>query len=85
MVEKITTFLKWTATSLFLGGAVMAATGSIPFNFYFILGGSLIWTTVGFIWKENSLIVLNAITAVLMVIAINNNEVAMNMMQMVGG
>lgn len=52
-------WLAWISTASLLVAAALAAFNIYPlYVFAFIISNSL-WTLVGFLWKENSLIVMN--------------------------
>lgn len=53
-------WLAWLSTASLLVAAALAAFNIYPlYVFAFILSNSL-WTLVGILWKENSLIVMNS-------------------------
>ena len=59
--EKPFQFLAWTATLILIIAAILASfVPALEYHHWaFILANSL-WVIVGFLWKEMSLIVLNA-------------------------
>ena len=59
--EKPFQFLAWTATLILIIAAILASfVPALEYHHWaFILANSL-WVAVGFLWKEMSLIVLNA-------------------------
>ena len=59
--EKPFQFLAWTATFILILAAILASfVPALEYHHWaFILANSL-WVIVGFLWKEMSLIVLNA-------------------------
>ena len=59
--EKPHQFLAWTATAILIIAAVLASfIPALEYHHWaFIIANSL-WVIVGYLWKENSLIVLNA-------------------------
>lgn len=53
-------WLAWISTASLLAAAALAAFNIYPlYVFAFIISNTL-WTIVGFLWKENSLIVMNS-------------------------
>ena len=59
--EKPFQFLAWTATFILILAAILASfVPALEYHHWaFILANSL-WVVVGFLWRETSLIVLNA-------------------------
>ena len=59
--EKPFQFIAWIATSILILAAVLASfVPALEYHHWaFIIANSL-WVIVGFLWKENTLIVLNA-------------------------
>ena len=59
--EKPFQFLAWTATFILILAAILASfVPALEYHHWaFILANSL-WVLVGFLWKETSLVVLNA-------------------------
>ena len=59
--EKPHQFLAWIATAILIIAAVLASfIPALEYHHWaFIIANSL-WVIVGYLWKENSLIVLNA-------------------------
>ena len=59
--EKPHQFLAWIATAMLIIAAVLASfIPALEYHHWaFIIANSL-WVIVGYLWKENSLIVLNA-------------------------
>jgi hypothetical protein len=59
-VHKVDVYLKWLATGLLIGGSVLTSGNWLyPWNVVLFLLGNAAWATVGFLWKEYSIIVLN--------------------------
>ena len=59
MVVKPYQWLAWLSTACLLGAALLAAINIYPYYVYaFIISNSL-WTLVGVLWKEQSLVVMN--------------------------
>ena len=58
--EKPYQFLAWTATAILILAAILASfIPALEYHHWaFIIANSL-WVIVGYLWKENSLIVLN--------------------------
>ena len=59
--EKPHQFLAWIATAILIIAAVLASfVPALEYHHWaFVIANSL-WVIVGYLWKENSLIVLNA-------------------------
>ena len=59
--EKPYQFLAWTATAILIHAAILASfVPALEYHHWaFILANSL-WVIVGFLWREMTLIVLNA-------------------------
>lgn len=58
MFEKI---FEWSATIILIIGVAFTAINIYPLNVYFSLLGNLMWLVLGFMWKKNSLIVIEAV------------------------
>lgn len=52
--------LAWLGTAAILCGSVLAAFNVFPVYLYVFLVANAIWATVGWLWREYSLVVLNA-------------------------
>ena len=65
-------YLKWLSTLLLLLGGLLAAANIVPINFAVGALGMIGWAIVGFIWHDRSLIVLNAVSATLAILAYVN-------------
>lgn len=56
-----TQYIKWLATALLIGGSVLTSGNWLyPLNVVLFTLGNFAWITVGWFWREWSLIVLNA-------------------------
>lgn len=53
-------WLAWTGTTILLIAATMAAFNMYPYYSYAFTVANGIWVAVGILWKEKSLIILNA-------------------------
>jgi len=53
-------WLAWLATAGLLVAAVLASLNIYPYYIFAFIFSNTLWTIVGILWKENSLIVLNA-------------------------
>jgi len=53
-------WLAWTGTTVLLIAATMAAFNMYPYYSYAFTIANGIWVAVGVLWKEKSLIILNA-------------------------
>ena len=69
--EKPFQFIAWIATSILILAAVLASfVPALEYHHWaFIIANSL-WVIVGFLWKENTLIVLNAGLTVIYVLGL---------------
>ncbi len=52
--------LAWLGTFAIITGSVLAAFNIFPLYLYVFLIANGIWAVVGWLWKEQSLVVLNA-------------------------
>ncbi len=53
-------WLAWTGTVILIGAATLAAFNQYPYYVYLFCLANSIWVIVGLLWRENSLVVLNA-------------------------
>ena len=53
-------WLAWTGTAILIMAATLAAFNQYPYYVYLFCGANSIWVIVGILWRENSLVVLNA-------------------------
>lgn len=53
-------WLKWLATIALITGAMLTSMDIRPWNIWAFNVGNLAWIAVGLIWREWSLVVLNA-------------------------
>tara|TARA_R110002074_G_scaffold393612_1_gene580228 strand:- start:8777 stop:9001 length:225 start_codon:yes stop_codon:yes gene_type:complete len=51
--------LAWFGTAMILASAVAAAFNIYPLYLWMFLVSNGIWAAVGYLWRENSLIILN--------------------------
>ena len=65
-------YIKWAASGAYIISAIFAAANYLPYNFITGLIGAVLWTLVGMMWHDRSIIVLNAFTAAMMVTATIN-------------
>lgn len=64
--------LKWLATALLIGGSVLTSGNWLyPLNVILFTLGNFAWMTVGWLWREWSLIVLNAGITVIYLIGLS--------------
>jgi len=69
-VRKPHQWLAWLGTAGLLIAATLAAFNFYPFYiFAFIIGNSL-WAIAGWLWKEQSLVVLNVVITLIYVIGL---------------
>ena len=60
MVVKPYQSLAWFSTACLLVAATMAAFNIYPWYIYAFIASNSLWVSIGILWKERSLIVLNA-------------------------
>lgn len=60
MVVKPYQWLAWISTACLLVAATMAAFNIYPWYIYAFIASNSLWVLIGILWRENSLIVLNA-------------------------
>ena len=60
MVVKPYQPLAWFSTACLLVAATMAAFNIYPWDIYAFIASNTLWVLIGVLWKERSLIVLNA-------------------------
>ena len=53
-------WLAWTGTTILLVAATMAAFNLYPYYIYAFIVSNGLWVLIGLLWKEKSLVVLNA-------------------------
>ena len=59
--EKPYQFLAWIATSILILAAVLASfVPALEYHHWAFIIANLLWVFVGFLWKEMTLIILNA-------------------------
>ena len=59
--EKPFQFLAWTATFILILAAILASfVPALEYHHWAFIVANSLWVIVGFLWKETSLIVLNA-------------------------
>ena len=69
-------YIKWAASVLLLTAMVLRATGDYPFtDMCLSLIGCVGWLIVAMLWKDRSLIILNAIASFILVTGIANTLV----------
>ena len=51
--------LAWAATALLITAALLAAFNVYPLYVFLFTSASVLWTYIGWLWREKSLIVLN--------------------------
>jgi hypothetical protein len=62
--------LKWSSTILILLATVATSFDFSPLNKWLFLMGSLGWASVGILWRQPSLWILNSITSVIYITGI---------------
>ena len=77
-MEKVKPYqeLAWTGTAILLIAATMASFNMYPYYSYAFCLANAIWVVVGVLWKEKSLIVLNAGLTLIYIIGIIQNLIA---------
>lgn len=60
MVVKPYQPLAWFSTACLLVAATMAAFNLYPYYIYAFIVSNMLWVLIGALWKERSLVVLNA-------------------------
>ena len=60
MVVKPYQPLAWFSTACLWGAAIMASFNIYPWYIYAFIASNSLWVLIGILWKERSLIVLNA-------------------------
>ena len=69
-------YIKWAASVLLLTAMVLRATGDYPFtDMCLSLIGCVGWLIVAMLWKDMSLIILNAIASFILITGITNTLV----------
>jgi hypothetical protein len=64
-------YIKWAGTFMLLAGLVLRASAFMPgLDILFTLNGTIAWFIVGWLWHDRSLLVLNAIAAILLLITL---------------
>jgi hypothetical protein len=69
-------WIAWTGTAILLIAATMASFNLYPWYSYAFCLANAIWVLVGILWKEKSLIVLNAGLTVIYIVGIIENFIA---------
>lgn len=63
-------WLSWFGTAVLVAGATFAAFNIYPLYVWTFLFGNVVWATIGYLWKEESLIALNAGLSVIYIIGL---------------
>ena len=58
--------LKWSSTLILSIGLCMTAANIYPLNLYVQLVGALGWFTVGLMWKDYSIMFINAVGSIIL-------------------
>jgi hypothetical protein len=53
-------WVAWFGTVMLLTAAILAALNIYPYYVWFFIISNGLWTIIGLLWRENSLIVMNA-------------------------
>jgi len=70
MVVKPYQPLAWFATACLLVAATMAALNIYPWYIYAFIFSNTLWVLIGLLWKERSLVVLNAGLTIIYVVGL---------------
>ena len=70
MARSLDFYIKWAATAVIVAATVANAFDIVPLNKFLFLAGCILWTWVGFIWRQPSLWSLNIFCGVLYVIGL---------------
>ena len=62
--------LAWFATACLLVAATMAALNIYPWYIYAFIFSNPLWVLIGLLWKERSLVVLNAGLTIIYVVGL---------------
>lgn len=65
-------YIKWFSSIVLIFGAITTASNMYPYNMYFQFVGLSGWMTVGILWKDWSLIVVNVVGVLIMLVGIIN-------------
>jgi len=69
----ISWYIKWASVVLILIATVARSVGTIPHvDMWFGLFGTLGWATVGYLWHDRALLVLNAILVTVLLMGLMN-------------
>jgi hypothetical protein len=52
-------WLSWGSTAILIVGVGLSSINVYPYFMWFSLAGNLMWALMGWMWKENSLIVVS--------------------------
>jgi hypothetical protein len=63
-LKKLDFYLKWLATAILIVGTAVNGLGYYPAGPIILVVGGLIWLAVSIMWREPSLIVVNAVMSV---------------------
>lgn len=69
MIDRV----KWVGTIFIVLAMMLTALNIYPLNLYVILVGSVLWVYVGIKWRDNSIILLNALGFVIYFMGIINS------------
>ena len=64
--------LKWFGSILLLIGLCFTSFNIYPLNLYFMTIGSVVWVSVGYFWKDGSIILLNSVGFIISVVGLIN-------------
>ena len=64
--------LKWFGSILLLTGLCFTSFNIYPLNLYFMTIGSVVWVSVGYYWKDGSIILLNSVGFIISVVGLMN-------------
>ena len=64
--------LKWFGSILLLIGLCFTSFNVYPLNLYFMTIGSIVWVSVGYYWKDGSIILLNVVGFIISITGLVN-------------
>jgi membrane protein implicated in regulation of membrane protease activity len=62
--------LAWTATAMVIVAALLASFNVYPLYVFMFTAASVLWTYVGWLWREKSLYVLNGILTLIYILGL---------------
>jgi hypothetical protein len=62
--------LAWVGTASLLVSSILAALNIYPYYVFGFIGSNILWVLIGALWREKSLIVLNAGLTVIYIVGL---------------